>query len=131
MTIAIKRTRSTMAATALGALSPHLDAQAKNEHTNSVMQVLWSGVPLRSCSIAARGLWFDLMCVMHECEPYGHLVVNGTPMNVLQLTRIVGGNASVVGDLLTELLRAGVFSCKGKCIYSPEMVAIDEQGESN
>ena len=30
---------------------------------------------LRSCSLAARGLWIDLMCVMHQCKPYGHLVL--------------------------------------------------------
>ena len=41
-------------------------------------------VQLRSCSVAARGLWIDLLCVAHECEPYGHLMINGRPMTPAQ-----------------------------------------------
>ena len=28
---------------------------------------------LRACSLAARGLWIDIVCFMHQAEPYGHL----------------------------------------------------------
>jgi hypothetical protein len=31
------------------------------------------------CSIGARGLWMEMMCIMHEGEPYGHLLVSGDP----------------------------------------------------
>lgn len=31
---------------------------------------------LRSCSVGARGLWIDMICLMHEGTPYGHLKVN-------------------------------------------------------
>ena len=37
---------------------------------------------LQSCSVAARGLWIDMLCIAHECEPYRHLTVNGKPMTV-------------------------------------------------
>jgi hypothetical protein len=32
---------------------------------------------LRLCSIAARGLWAEMMCIMHDAERYGSLLVNG------------------------------------------------------
>lgn len=130
MTITIKRTRSAMTATALGASGPYLDLRARSERTNKVMQALRESVPLRSCSIAARGLWIEMVSIMKDCEPYGYLLVNGAPMNVHQLARLVGENSDQVNELLTELWRAGVFGCKGKCIYSPEMAEPDEQGES-
>ena len=30
---------------------------------------------LRSCSMGARGLWMDMICYMHEGNPYGYLKV--------------------------------------------------------
>ena len=43
---------------------------------------------LRSCSVAARGLWIECMCIMHEADPYGHLVVNGRPVTDTLLARL-------------------------------------------
>jgi len=38
----------------------------------------WRSDPmLRLCSLAARGLWAEMICLMHEAEPYGSLLVNG------------------------------------------------------
>ena len=65
---------------------------------------------LQSCSVAARGLWIELMCVMHDCEPYGVLSVNGKAMSVAQLARLVGEQEKVVARLLSELEDAGVCS---------------------
>ena len=40
----------------------------------------WRADPrLRMCSLAARGLWIELMSYMHEGEPYGHLTIDGVP----------------------------------------------------
>ncbi|PJX23863.1 hypothetical protein CAP48_12370 [Advenella sp. S44] len=42
---------------------------------------MYLGIVLpKSCSLAARGLWHEMMCLMHESEPYGHMAVNGKPM---------------------------------------------------
>lgn len=65
---------------------------------------------LQSCSIAARGLWIELLCVMHECEPYGVLAINGRPMQPAQVARLVGESEKVVRSLLDEIEAAGVFS---------------------
>jgi hypothetical protein len=65
-------------------------------------------VELRSCSIAARGLWIDLMCVMHDCDPYGHLVLNGRPMTTPQIAGQIGLPMTQLSKLLDELLGNGV-----------------------
>jgi hypothetical protein len=43
----------------------------------------WRSDPaLRTCSISARGLWIDLLCLMHESEPAGYLLLNGRPVPI-------------------------------------------------
>jgi len=65
---------------------------------------------LQSCSLPARGLWWELICVMHECQPYGSLSINGKPMQVSQIARLVGELEETVQALLDELEGTGVFS---------------------
>jgi len=78
---------------------------------------------LQSCSISARGLWIEMTCIMHECEPYGYLAVNGKGFDAAQLSRLVGESAGVVKKLLGELENAGVFSrTSSGCIFSRRMV---------
>lgn len=78
---------------------------------------------LQSCSLAARGLWIDVMCVMHECEPYGHLIVNGNAMRPAQVARLVGIGAQECVSLLNELEQSGVLSRTGEgAIFSRRMV---------
>lgn len=71
----------------------------------------WRGdLELRSCSLAARGLWAELLMVMHDCEPYGHLVVNGRAPDLAAIGRLVGTSTSEAKKLLAELEAARVFS---------------------
>lgn len=80
-------------------------------------------VELRSCSIAARGLWIDMMCIAHECEPYGHLMVNGKPMTPAQIAGQVGMTSAAVDKLLSELIENGVArKTADGAIYSKRMV---------
>ena len=68
----------------------------------------WRADPsLRMCSLAARGLWMEMLCIMHEASPYGTLRVNGRPVTDRQLSSLAGGD---VEGLLAELEDAGVFS---------------------
>lgn len=78
---------------------------------------------LQSCSVASRGLWMDCLCIAHECEPYGHLVVNGKPMTAAQIGRHTGLTARECQALLDELEQAGVLSkTVDGTIYSRRMV---------
>lgn len=65
---------------------------------------------LRLCSIAARGLWIEMMCLMHEAQPYGSLLVNGKRIDKRQLASLVGLAEKECSLLLMELEGNGVFS---------------------
>ncbi len=78
---------------------------------------------LQGCSIAARGLWHEMNCLMHDCEPYGHLCVGSKPMQPAQLARLVGVTPKECQKLLGELEAAGVFSrAQDGAIFSRRMV---------
>ncbi|MEP7367731.1 MAG: hypothetical protein ABI972_31105 [Acidobacteriota bacterium] len=78
---------------------------------------------LQSCSIAARGLWHELMCVMHESAPYGHLTLNGAAMPEDKAARLLGVELRDYRKLLVELEAAGVSSrTTNGILYSRRMV---------
>jgi len=82
---------------------------------------------LQSCCLQAQGLWINIMCIAHECEPYGHLVVNGKPMNQAQIGRLVGVSQKEAAALLLELEDAGVLSSADNgAIFSRRMVRDEE-----
>lgn len=71
----------------------------------------WRGdQALRAVSIAARGLWIECLCIMHEAKPYGHLVLNGDPVGDDTLARMTGISVQQVSDCMSELKQAGVLS---------------------
>lgn len=84
----------------------------------------WQRDPaLRSCGIAARGLWMDLLCIMHEGEPYGHLTIGGKNPTARQIGIITGVSEKEAVRLLEELESVGVFSRNSDgVIYSRRMV---------
>lgn len=78
---------------------------------------------LKMCSLAARGLWAEMMWLMFDGEPYGHLSVKGSDIPPDKLAVIVGVPLSVVEALLAELEKYGVFSrTPHGVIYSRRMV---------
>ncbi|MES2187293.1 MAG: hypothetical protein V4505_22275 [Pseudomonadota bacterium] len=82
---------------------------------------------LQSCSVAAQGLWINALCVAHECAPYGHLTVNGQPMNPAQIGRLAGVTADEAGRLIAELEAAGVVSrAADGTLFSRRMVRDEE-----
>jgi len=71
----------------------------------------WRADPaLRMCSVAARGLWMEMLCIMHEADPKGSLVLNARPLNERQLAGLAGASPNEVRKWLAELETAGVFS---------------------
>lgn len=78
---------------------------------------------LQSCSLAAQGLWINLMCIAHECEPYGHLTINGSPMAPAQIGRLVGLQKKECEALIAELRDALVCDfTDGGVMFSRRMV---------
>ena len=77
---------------------------------------------LRICSLGARGVWMEMLCVMHAGHPYGHMTINGVPATVKQIAALCGINEEVILPLLGELESAGVFSRNhAGTIYSRRM----------
>lgn len=83
----------------------------------------WRGdQALRVVSLPARGLWIEILCIMHEATPYGHLLVGGEPVSDAALARLVGSTVEEVQALLVELRAAGVFrQTRGGVIYSKRL----------
>lgn len=84
----------------------------------------WRSDPgLRMCGYAARGLWMDLLSLMFEAVPFGHLLINSKPPTMQQLATMLGGTARQVETLIAELEAAGVPSrTDDGIIYSRRMV---------
>lgn len=84
----------------------------------------WRGdQALRAVSLTARGLWMEMLCIMHEASPYGHLVLGGHAVSNDVLARMAGAGADEVSAMLIELESAGVLSRTRKgVIYSRRMV---------
>lgn len=84
----------------------------------------WRGdEELRSCSIGARGLWVEMLCVMHKAEPYGHLLINGKQVLPRQMAKLAGISDAECMKYILELESAGVYSrADDKSVYSRRMV---------
>lgn len=89
----------------------------------------WRADPaLRMCSLAARGLWMEMLCLMHEASPRGSLLINGLPVSTKQLASLVGVSEREIVGCLGQLESAGVFSREDSgTIYSRRMRRDDEK----
>lgn len=71
----------------------------------------WLAHPgLRMCSLAARGLWIDMVCLMHSGEPYGYLTHKNKDILPPVLARLVGVSLPELEGYLRELIDHGVVS---------------------
>lgn len=91
----------------------------------------WAGDrKLRFCSIAARGMWIEMMCIAHEARPYGYVLVNGEVPSLSQLARLCGVSEAEAKTLISELDRTGVISRRrDQTIYSRRMVRDEKKAQ--
>ncbi len=87
----------------------------------------WKGDDaLRMCSLHARGLWLEMLCIMRSAEPVGHLTVAGHTPTEQQLATLTGCDVDGLRAGLSELETYGVFSRVNDdpagVIYSRKMV---------
>lgn len=82
---------------------------------------------LRGVPLAAKGLWIEMLCLMHESDRRGYLQSNGKPVPQDQLARMTGCSSDEVSQCLEVLEISGVFSrTKNGIIYSRRMVRDEE-----
>jgi DNA-binding Lrp family transcriptional regulator len=84
----------------------------------------WLSDPgLRNCSLAARGLWIEMLCIAAQSDPIGYLAIKGQSLTVHDTARMVGGSAPEVAKLIEELERNGVLSRdRNGTIYNRRLV---------
>lgn len=84
---------------------------------------------LRACSLAAKGLWIEMLALMGGDDEYGHLhSPEGGPMTADELALFVFAKTEDVQAALDELERRGVFSrTEQGVIYSRRMVRDGDQ----
>jgi hypothetical protein len=73
-----------------------------------------SNAKLRLCSFGARGLWADILSLMHESMHRGFLLVEGVVPTVKQLALLLGGSEKEIAALLAELGSTKVYSITGQ-----------------
>ncbi len=82
---------------------------------------------VQSCSWQAKGIWLQMLLVMHECEPYGHLTQNGGPMAPPKIAQILSIGEKKLKSILIELKQSDVFSTTDDgTIYCRRLVRDDE-----
>ncbi len=84
-----------------------------------------SDTTVRACTLEARALWFDMLCLMHQARPTRGCLTHptGEPIGADELAKIVGVSPDVCRELLAELRHAGVYSVDaGGVLYNRRMV---------
>ena len=96
-----------------------------------------SDTQLRRCSFAARGLWIEMLSIMHESPERGFLAVGEGPLGESDLAAIgiqtgAPGGAAEVRKLLAELKKQGVYSVRDDgAIFSRRMVNDEAKSTRN
>jgi hypothetical protein len=87
---------------------------------------------LQSCSLAARGLWIEILAVCHASERPGYFLINGEPPTIEAMANMFGkAKPREVSKLLDELLNVKVYSVEDGIIYCRRMkrdAAASEKG---
>lgn len=84
----------------------------------------WKKAPeINALSLAARGLWIEMLFLMWESTERGYLTINGVPITTEGLARQVGFACDLLEPLLAEMVRFGVFSVRDDgAMFCPRMV---------
>ncbi len=86
---------------------------------------------LRNCGLGARGLWMEMLALMHRSERYGYLLINGKAPSDRQLAVQVGAGIDELSGLLSELEGEAVFSRdRNGTIYSRRMIRDEKKAQN-
>lgn len=81
---------------------------------------------VQSLTFEQRGVWFEMLMIMHESAHRGKMTLNGKPMPTEAIANILGGGMTEVllNQILTTLLERGVASREPETgiIYNRRMV---------
>lgn len=90
----------------------------------------WLSDPgLRASSLAARGLWMDLLCVAgaNKGKDHGYVIIGGRVASDADIARMVGAAVEEIKTLVAELAANGVFNRdRRQAIYCRRMVRAEK-----
>lgn len=83
---------------------------------------------VQSLSYFDRGVWLEILCLMHESEQRGKLLLNGKKMPEEALARLLGLDKQILTKTLNTLLEYGVASINEEtgALISRRMVRDEE-----
>jgi uncharacterized protein YdaU (DUF1376 family) len=86
---------------------------------------------IQTLSYHHRGIWFELLMLMHCSEQRGKLVVAGKPMSNAALARLLGLSQQETQDALAAILDSGVASkTEAGIIFCRRMVREEEMRQN-
>ena len=65
---------------------------------------------IQSLTYHDRGIWLEILCLMHECSSRGELLLNDKPMKNDALARLLGVDVPTLTATIDTLLETGVAS---------------------
>jgi len=79
-----------------------------------------------------RGVWFEMLCLMHESDERGVLLLNGKPMPDEALLKLLGISEIDLGLCMAKLEAFGIFSKRNKdlAIFSRRMCKDERTNEA-
>lgn len=78
---------------------------------------------LRTCSLPARAIWMDMICLMHQGQPYGHLANKAGKLTIGFIAGRCGVTTKEVTRAMSELEQHSVYSTTEEgVIFSRRMV---------
>lgn len=86
----------------------------------------WRGDPgIRALNFEERGIWFEMLLLMHESEEYGYLSLNGKAIPYGLLAKMIGIDENKFMTVLQRLLDLGV------CKKEPDKPALETKELDN
>lgn len=86
---------------------------------------------VRLCSMAARGMWMEMLAIAAAATPYGHVQVGDKPCSADDLAQLTGQRKQDVSRWIRELDTNGVFSrTEDGTIFCRRMVRETEQRQN-
>jgi hypothetical protein len=84
----------------------------------------WIGdTMLRMCTPEERGIWIDLLCLMMDGNPYGHLAINGEALTDEETARVIGCDVATFKGILYRIEKRGIASrTEAGMLYSRRLV---------
>jgi len=84
----------------------------------------WLNDPgVRSLTHHDKGIWIDIICLMHQMENRGYLAINGKKIDENTFSRLVGLDKQILSRSLSKMKELGIFSeTEDGTIYCRRMV---------